>query len=116
MPEIYTFEKERIKLLLTLFTNNGAQWDEFPEQFKKPLNLYFHDMVPAPIVGDGFYLIEAVFTKEAVNSFRKNHSHLSLTAMQGKVMRLLKWRFELRFRNRESCFNSYNNLAVYLVI
>lgn len=73
-------------------------------------------MVPHIQLGDGYYLIEAVFTKEAVNSFRKNFSHLSLTAMHGRILKLTKWRFELRQRDKETCYNSYNNLAVYLII
>jgi hypothetical protein len=42
-------------------------------------------------LGDGFNFIEAVFTKEAVNSFRKNYSHLKLSKMNDRLLKLNKW-------------------------
>lgn len=40
--------------------------------------LYLHDLVPMVEVGDGFATIEAIFTKEAINNFRKLNNHLKL--------------------------------------
>jgi hypothetical protein len=67
-------------------------------------------------LGDGFDYIEAVFTKEAVNSFRKNYSHLRLGQMRDCLLKLTKWSFQFKQRQSTSCSNSYQNLAVYLIV
>lgn len=111
------FEKERLTHLVSLFLKNGGNFeDNFPETFKKSVPMYFHEMVPMVQLGDGFHFIEAVFTKEAVNSFRKNYAHLKLSEMRDRRLLLTKWAFQLRQRPSTSCFNSYLNLAVYLIV
>jgi hypothetical protein len=73
-------------------------------------------MVPSVSLGDGFFTIEAVFTKEAVNSFRKQFSHLCFSKMQGRVIKVHKWQFALKQRDRESHHNAHANIAVYLIV
>ena len=42
MSSAYTFEKERLKHLLTIFMDNDCDFEnKFPEQWKKTLTLYF---------------------------------------------------------------------------
>ena len=117
MSKFWTFEKERLKSLVTVYLNTGYDFDNcFPPNFKKPLTLYFHEIIPMIQLGDGFNFIEAVFTKEAVNSFRKNFSHLCLSSMRDRLLKLTKWSLQLKQRASSKCFNSYKNLGVYLVI
>ena len=80
MSKQWRFEKDRLKQLVTVFLRTGCDFENaFPTAFKKPLQLYFHELIPMVQLCDGFHYIEAVFTKEAVNSFRKNYSHLCLS-------------------------------------
>ena len=79
---------------MTLFVNYGCNFEEnFPQNYKKPLTLYFHEVIPMVQLGDGFNFIEAIFTKEAVNSFRKNYSHLRISSMKDRLLKLNKWSF-----------------------
>jgi len=67
-------------------------------------------------VGDGFSTIEALFTKEAVNNFRKLHSHLKLSNLQGKLIKVQKWSLKLKQRVSKEVLNSTSNLGIYLCI
>lgn len=53
-------------------------------------------MIPMVQLSDGFTFIEAVFTKEAVNSFRKNYSHLRLSNMRDRLLKITKWSLQLK--------------------
>jgi hypothetical protein len=94
MSKQYTFEKELLKNLIQVFLTTGCNFEDgFPADFKKPIKLYFHETIPMVQLGDGFNFIEAVFTKEAVNSFRKNFSHLRLGNLRDRLLKLTKWSF-----------------------
>lgn len=67
-------------------------------------------------LGDGYNFIEAVFTKEAVNSFRKNYSHLCLSQMRDRLLKVTKWQLVVKHRPSNQHFNSYMNLGVYLIV
>jgi hypothetical protein len=117
MSKPYTFEKELLKNLVTVFLTNGCNFESsFPDEFKKPIKLFFYDTIPMMQLGDGFSYIEAVFTKEAVNSFRKNFSHLRLGNLRDRLLKITKWSFHFKQRQSENCANSFENLAVYLVV
>lgn len=116
MSKQYTFDTELLKTLMTVFFLNDAKFDSLPEEFKKPIKLFFYDTIPMVQLGDGFTYIEAVFTKEAVNSFRKNFSHLRLGNLRDRLLKLTKWSLHLKQRESDICANSFENLAVYLVI
>jgi hypothetical protein len=92
MSKSFHFEKERLKPILSLYISTGCNYEEhFPATYKKPLTLYFHDLIPMVQLGDGFHFIEAVFLKEAVNNFRKNYSHLKMSSMTNRLVKLTKW-------------------------
>ena len=59
--------------------------------FKKTIRLYLHEMIPEVHLGDGYNFLEAQFTKEAMNDFRKNYSHLRFSALRGKMIMVSKW-------------------------
>jgi hypothetical protein len=100
-----------------VFLTNGCNFESsFPDEFKKPIKLFFYDTIPMMQLGDGFSYIEAVFTKEAVNSFRKNFSHLRLGNLRDRLLKITKWSFHFKQRQSENCANSFENLAVYLVV
>ena len=117
MSKVYVFESARLRPLAQMFISSGPDFDrDFPTQYKKPLKLYFHEMIPMVQLCDGFNFIEAVFTKEAMNSFRKCYSHLCLMNMSDRLVTVTKWAFVLRQRPPQTCMNSSSNLAVYLVV
>ena len=71
---------------------HSSNWNEehyFPHFKFTKLNAKWPDVQ----LGDGFNFIEAVFTKEAVNSFRKNFSHLRLGNLRDRLLKLTKWSF-----------------------
>jgi hypothetical protein len=47
MSKQYTFEKELLKNLVSLYLTNGCNFESnFPEEFKKPIKLFFYDTIP----------------------------------------------------------------------
>ena len=97
MSKQYVFEKERLKQIVTVFIQTGCDFEDgFPSNFKKPITFYFHNMIPMVQLSDGFTFIEAVFTKEAVNSFRKNYSHLRLSNMRDRLLKITKWSLQFK--------------------
>ena len=117
MSKPFTFEKERLKPILSVYIGEGCDFENtFPSNFKKPLTLYFHELIPMVQLGDGFNFIEAVFMKEAVNSFRKNYSHLKMSNMKDRLLKLTKWSLQQRQRPSDKCLNSHQNMSIYLII
>ena len=97
MSKQYTFEREQLKTLVKLFLDNNGQFNEnYPEEAKKAMKLFFYDTIPMVQLGDGFNFIEAVFTKEAANSFRKNYSHLRLGQMRDRLLKLTEWSLQMK--------------------
>lgn len=101
---------------MTLFLENECNWDSFPTNFQKPFKMYIEEIIPMIRLSDGFHFIEAVFTKESINSFRKLNSHLRLSDLVGRVVQLNKWELFVRQKNSRVCHNSCSNIAVYLLI
>jgi len=47
MSKQYTFEKELLKNLVTVYMTGGCNFEsDFPEEFKKPIKLFFYDTIP----------------------------------------------------------------------
>ena len=115
MSKQHHFDKARIQYLLTLYLRTGCNFEEnFPQELKKPLQLYFHELNPMVQLGDGFTFIEARFSKEAINLFRKQFSHLQFSALRDKLVKVTRWSISLRHVNSADCFNSFENLGAYL--
>jgi hypothetical protein len=67
-------------------------------------------------LSDGFNFIEAQFTKESINDFRKNYSHLRFSALKQKMVMISKWHLKFQYKNSKECFNSYQNISVIFVV
>ena len=103
--------------LAQIFLQTEGNFDEeFPEQWKKPLTLCFYQMVPYVMLFDGWTCIETIFTKDAVNGFRKNFSHIKWSQLAAKVVKATKWSFQLRYRDQKEVANNHANLSLYLVV
>ena len=117
MPTIYTFEKEKLRQVVDLFLRTGANFDEkFPSQFKRPMRLIVQENIPMVLLSDGFTYIEALFTKEAINDFRKNFSHLKFSNLRDKIIYVKKWSLMLRQRTSEKYHCTHDNLTVILSV
>ena len=117
MPTIVTFEKPKIKPVVELFLSTGANFkDKFPSQFKRPMRLIMTENIPMICLGDGFTFIEAHFTKEAINDFRKNFSHMRFSSLRDRIIYVQRWSLHLRQRDSNKHLCAYNNLTVCLFV
>ena len=117
MPSIYPFEKEKLKPVIDLFLRTGANFEEkFPQQFKKSMRLIMTENIPMVCLSDGFYFVEAFFTKEAINYFRKNFSHMKFSGLRDKIIFVKEWQLHLRRRDSTKHTCAFNNLSVTLEI
>jgi len=116
MPTIHILEKEKLRPIVDLFLKSSADFNKFPTQYKRPMRLIMSENIPLVCLGDGFFFMEAFFTKEAINDFRKNFSHLKLSNLRDKFLYVQRWSLHVRQRdsNREYC--TYNNLTVILCV
>jgi len=99
MPTIYNFEKEKLRPIVDLFLRSSADWEKFPVQFKRPMRLIMSENIPMVCLGDGFFFMEALFTKEAINDFRKNFSHLKFSNLRDKILYVQRWSLHMRQRD-----------------
>ncbi len=117
MPTTYQFTKEKLLPIVDLFLRTGANFDEkFPSQYKRPMRLIMSENIPSISMNDGFTIIEALFTKEAISDFRKNWSHLKFSHLRDKIIFVQKWSLQLRQRDSAKQHLTYNNLTVFLSI
>lgn len=117
MPTIVTFDKPKIKPVVELFLSTSANFkDKFPSQFKRPMRLIMTENIPMICLGDGFTFIEAHFTKEAINDFRKNFSHMRFSSLRDRIIYVQRWSLHLRQRDSNKHLCAYNNLTVSLFV
>lgn len=117
MTSVCNLEKQKIRPLVSLFLKTGANFEEkFPKQYVRPMKLFMLENVPFITLSDGFYYIEAHFTKECINDFRKNYSHLKFNKLRARILFVQKWSLELRHCNSRKEYNSHRNLQVFLVV
>ena len=67
-------------------------------------------------LSDGYFYIESIFTKEAINDFRKNFSHLKFSNLRDKIIYVKKWSLHLRQRSSDKFHCTHNNLTVLLSV
>lgn len=73
-------------------------------------------MIPQILISDGFNFIEAVFTKESINEFRKNFSHCKFSSLKDKVIYLGKWSLFVDTADSQQVYNSFTNVTIKLVV
>lgn len=74
------------------------------------------EILPVILVSDGHNFIEAIFTKESINDFRRFFGHLKFSQLRDKAIHVTKWRLQMDFVDSTKVFHSYQNLTVRLVI
>jgi len=80
------------------------------------MRLFITEFIPSIHVSDGHNFIEAIFTKEAINEFRKYYSHVRFSSLKDKIIYISKWKLEISGADSKKLFNSYQNLSIKLVI
>jgi len=59
------------------------------------MRVFIIELIPQILISDGHDFVEAVFTKESINEFRKNFSNVSLSNLRDKVIILHKWTLQV---------------------
>ena len=75
--------------------DSSNMMQQFPAALKKSLRLFIIEIIPTILVSDGHNFIEAIFTKESINDFRKNYSHVKFSNLRDKVIYVSKWSLQL---------------------
>ena len=78
-----------------------------PIALKKQMRVYIHDNIPHLWLGDGFNFIEAHFTKDAINEFRKNFNTVKFSYLKDKILVVTKWRLVSNHVDSRTCFTSF---------
>lgn len=79
MASTYQFECERLKPLVTTYINSNFDFEAIPQHMRKTMRVCVQENIVCMWVSDGFHFIEAVFTKDAVNEFRKTYQHVKFS-------------------------------------
>ena len=87
-----------------------------PLALKKDMTVIITEILPVIIVSDSNNFMEAVFTKEAINEFRRNWSHLKFSTLRDKAIHVTKWRLQVDFVDSNKVYHSYHNVTIRLVI
>ena len=90
--------------------------ENLPNGIKKYMRLAVHELIPFVWLSDGFNFIEARFTKEAVNDYRKRYSHLKFSNLRDKLIYVVKWSLQIKQCDSQKVFTSYKNITVEFVI
>ena len=107
MSSTYYFEQERFLPLITAFLNSNFDFEAIPLQLRNSMRVCVWENIPNMFVCDGYHFMEAVFTKEAVNEFRKNSPHIKFSSLKDKMLLLSKWSLKVKATNSRKNYTSY---------
>lgn len=107
MTTKYVFESEKFKPIISAYLNAGCNFSEMPSALKKPIRVTVNENIMNIWLSDGFHYIEAHFTKDAINEFRKNHTTLKFSALRDKILVVTRWRLIHKYEDSKECFTSY---------
>jgi hypothetical protein len=80
------------------------------------MRMLVQDNIPYVWLSDGYHYIEALFTKEAINEFRKNYSHVKFNLLRDKIIFVSKWSLKVREIDSRKNYTSYQNIQVQMII
>lgn len=109
-------QQSAFKQLFTEVLNQGGDFSKVSKDLKKPLKTYVKESYPFFLVTDGFFFIQAYFTKEAVAEFKSKFGNVNITDLHDKVVVLNNWTLEIRRVNSADVFTSYGNLEIRLIV
>jgi len=82
MSSTYFFDKERFKPIITSFLNSNCDFNAMPIIHLKPMRIFIYENIPNLWVSDGYHFFEALFTKDAINDFRKFSSNAKFSSLR----------------------------------
>lgn len=103
------------QLYSEMFAKDG-NFGSVKDSFKKPLKCFVKETFPYFLVSDGFFYVQAYFTKDAVTDFKKKFSSVNICDLTNKVVVLTDWHLEMRRSNTNEVFTSYANIEVRLIV
>jgi len=89
---------------------------QLPMSLKKQLRVFIVELIPNILISDGHNFLEAVFTKESINDFRKNFSHVKFSSLRDKVIIVSKWTLQIETVDSKQVYNSFNNFSIKVVV
>jgi hypothetical protein len=96
--------------------NQGGDFSKVSKDLKKPLKTYVKESYPFFLVTDGYFFVQAYFTKEAVADFKSKFGNVNITELHDRVIVINSWSLEMRRVNSAEVFTSYGNLEIRLVV
>lgn len=109
-------QQSAFKQLFTEILAQGGDFSKVSKDLKRPLKTYVKESYPHFLVTDGYFFVQAHFTKEAVAEFKSKFANVNITELHDRVIVLNSWTLELRKVNSAEVFTSYGNLEIRLVV
>ena len=109
-------QQSAFKQLFTEILNQGGDFSKVSKDLKRPLKTYVKESYPYFLVTDGYFYVQAYFTKEAVAEYRQKFGNVNITELHDRVIVLNNWTLEMRKVNSNEVFTSYANLEIRLIV
>lgn len=109
-------QQSAFKQLFTEMLVQGGDFAKVNKDLKRPLKTYVKESYPFFLVTDGYFFVQAYFTKEAVAEFKSKFGNVNITDLHDRVVVLNTWSLEIRRVNSNEVFTSYGNLEIRLVV
>ena len=109
-------QQSAFKQLFTEMLNQGGDFSKVSKDLKKPLKTYVKESYPFFLVTDGYFFVQAYFTKEAVAEYKAKFGNVNITDLHDRVVVLNSWSLEIRKVNSAEVFTSYGNLEIRLIV
>jgi len=109
-------QQSAFKQLFTEMLNQGGDFSKVSKDLKKPLKTYVKESYPFFLVTDGYFFVQAYFTKEAVAEYKSKFGNVNITDLHDRVVVLNTWSLEMRKVNSAEVFTSYGNLEIRLIV
>ena len=107
MTTSYLFENERLKPIIASYINSNFDFEAIPLNLRKHMRLSVQENIATFWVNDGFHFLEAQFTKDAINEFRKSYSHIKFQSLKGGIMFISKWSLKIKECDSRKVYTSY---------
>lgn len=109
-------QQSAFKQLYSEMLNQGGDFSKVSKDLKKPLKTYVKESYPFFLVTDGYFFVQAYFTKEAVAEYKAKFGNVNITDLHDRVIVLNSWTLEIRKVNSAEVFTSYGNLEIRLIV
>ena len=84
-------QQSAFKQLFTEILAQGGDFSKVSKDLKRPLKTYVKESYPHFLVTDGYFFVQAHFTKEAVAEFKSKFANVNITELHDRVIVLNSW-------------------------